>query len=391
MNVACARIGAVCLAAFWPLGIFCPAAWAADAALAALRIESPVAWQVVQRRTAASGSVVVCGTTTAGQGGDVAVRFLKSEAEVVEEVVGWRAVPVQADGSFRIAVDVPAGGWYRCEARATRGAPVLAETAVEHVGVGEVFVVAGQSNSANFGEERLRPATGLVSTFDSDRWRPADDPQPGAEGGGGSFLPPLGDALAERFGVPVGFVACGIGGTSVREWLPAGVAFPAPPTVENRIRQRPDGWWECDGAAYAMLVRRMKTTGPEGFRAVLWHQGESDANQGPTRTLPGNLYREHLATVIRSTRRDIERDVPWFVAQTSYHVPGDESSPDIRAAQAAIAADGLALAGPDTDTLTGSLREAGGQGVHFSGAGLRAHAALWLEKIAPWLEEQCAQ
>ncbi len=34
---------------------------------------------------------------------------------------------------------------------------------------------------------------------------------------------------------------------------------------------------------------------------------------------------------------------------------------------------------------------AGGQGVHFSGAGLRAHATLWLEKIAPWLEEQCAR
>ena len=387
MNVACARIGAMCLAAFWLIGLGCASAWAADAATATIRIESPLAWQVVQRRTAASGSVVVCGTTTAGQGGNVAVRFLKSAAEVV----GWRATPVEADGTFRIAIDVPAGGWYRCEARATRGTAVLAEAAVEHVGVGEVFVVAGQSNSANVGEERLRPATGLVATLDGAGWRRADDPQPGAEGGGGSFLPPLGDALAERFGVPVGFVACGIGGTSVREWLPAGVAFPSPPTVESRVRQRPAGRWECDGGAYAMLVRRMKTAGPEGFRAVLWHQGESDANQGPTRTLPGDLYREYLATLIRSTRRDIERDVPWFVAQASYHVPGDESSPEIRAAQAAIAADGFALAGPDTDTLTGSLREAGGKGVHFSGAGLRAHAALWLEKIAPWLEEQTSR
>jgi len=69
MNVACARIGAVCLATFWLLGIGCPAAWAVDTAPAAIRIESPVAWQVVQRRTAASGSVVVCGTMTAGQGG----------------------------------------------------------------------------------------------------------------------------------------------------------------------------------------------------------------------------------------------------------------------------------------------------------------------------------
>ena len=29
-----------------------------------------------------------------------------------------------------------------------------------------------------------------------------------------------------------------------------------------------------------------------------------------------------------------------------------------------------------------------GKGVHFSNAGLRAHAAVWMEKIAPWLEEQ---
>jgi len=34
------------------------------------------------------------------------------------------------------------------------------------------------------------------------------------------------------------------------------------------------------------------------------------------------------------------------------------------------------------------VAEAGGKGVHFSNAGLRAHAAVWMEKIAPWLEEQ---
>jgi len=111
------------------------------------------------------------------------VRFLKSAAEVV----GWRATPLGTDGTFWIAIDVPAGGWYRCEARATRGTAVLAEAAVEHVGVGEVFVVAGQSNSANVGEERLRPATGLVATLDGAGWRPADDPQPGAEGGAEAF------------------------------------------------------------------------------------------------------------------------------------------------------------------------------------------------------------
>jgi len=76
------------------------------------------------------------------------------------------------------------------------------------------------------------------------------------------------------------------------------------------------------------------------------------------------------------------------VAQASYHVPGDEASPDIRAAQAAICSDGTALAGPDSDSLKMEWREAGGQGVHFSGPGLKEHARLWLEKITSWLDGQ---
>jgi hypothetical protein len=138
-----------------------------------------------------------------------------------------------------------------------------------------------------------------------------------------------------------------------------------------------------------MFTDRMKLLGPRGFRAVLWHQGESDANQrDSTRTLPGSLYRVYLEKVIRASRLAIGWDAPWFVAQVSYHVPGDESSPDIRAAQAALWKDGIALEGPDTDALKGNLREAGGKGVHFSGPGLREHAARWVEKVAPWLEQQ---
>ncbi len=133
----------------------------------------------------------------------------------------------------------------------------------------------------------------------------------------------------------------------------------------------------------------MKQLGPHGFRAVLWHQGESDANQNdPTRTLPGNLYRQYLAQLIHDSRREIGWDVPWFVAQVSYHLPGDEASPDIRAAQKSLWDAGIALEGPDTDALKGELRERNGQGIHFSGKGLREHAARWAEKVSPWLETQ---
>jgi hypothetical protein len=265
----------------------------------------------------------------------------------------------------------------------------VARQEVSHVGVGELFVVAGQSNSANHGEEKQSPKSGLVATFDGQRWRLAEDPQPGASGGGGSFMPPLGDAFVAQEQVPVGFVACGIGATSVREWLPKGASFQNPPTIESRVEKQSDGTWVSDGKAYDAFIARIKPLGVNGFRAVLWHQGESDANQqDPSRTLPGRLYREYLERLIRDSRRDLDWEVPWFVAQASYHVPGDEGSDDIRTAQSSLWHDGIALQGPDSDALKGSLRDDNGQGVHFSGPGLREHAAKWAERVLPWLEHQ---
>lgn len=349
-----------------------------------LKLTSPLDYQVVQRQSAGKGRLTIAGEVDTA----LANRIVLEARVRSGATAGWTKLPGRLDGAgFSAETDVPAGGWYRLDVRAVGGDKVLAESSVEHVGVGEIFVVAGQSNSANHGEEKQTTGTGRVAAFDGRGWRLANDPQPGASGGGGSFLPPFGDSIARRFNVPVGFVACGIGATSVREWLPKGATFPNPPTIESRVAKRPDGKWESGGAAFEMFTARMRQLGPHGFRAVLWHQGESDANQqDPARTLPGKLYREYLEKLIRDSRRDIGWDAPWFVAQASYHVPGDEASPDIRAAQAAVWKGGLALEGPDSDALKGELREAGGKGVHFSGQGLRAHAACWVEKVAPWLE-----
>ena len=47
--------------------------------------------------------------------------------------------------------------------------------------------------------------------------------------------------------------------------------------------------------------------------------------------------------------------------------------------------------GPDSDALKGEFRESERrQGVHFSGPGLREHAARWADKVGPWLERQAA-
>jgi hypothetical protein len=373
----------------WILAFCVVACWghSMESCVAGLSILEPLDYQVIQRHSKSEGTIWIRGTLDHKNSAAaiIEIRFLSGDS-----ASDWsRLVVRREEMQFEGSIQYRAGGWYRVEMRARVDNAVIAESSVEHVGIGEVFVVAGQSNSANHGEVRQSTRTNRVATLADKRWQIANDPQPGASGNQGSFLPPFGDEMARRFDVPIGFVACGIGATSVREWLPKGATFPNPPTIESRVQRQSEILWASKGDAYSMLVSRMKHMGRFGFRAVLWHQGESDANQKDTsRTLPGNLYREYLASVIRNSREDIGWHAPWFVAQVSYHVPGDEASSEIRDAQASLWKDGIALQGPDSDALKGEMRERGGKGVHFSDLGLREHASRWADKVSPWLENQ---
>jgi hypothetical protein len=353
-----------------------------------LTLISPFDYQVVQRSSPGKGLLRITGELSEA----VALPDVAMEARLMgdNEQTSWQRMGGSVSGKkLAGAVEMPAGGWWRLEVRVSQGGNEVARGSVAHVGIGEVFVIAGQSNSANHGEEKQTTKTRRVASFDGEAWRIADDPQPGASGGSGSFVPPFADAVVTKENVPVGILACGIGATSVREWLPKGSTFPNPPTLVSRVEQLPDGLWASKGGAFEAFLARMKSVGVQGFRAVLWHQGESDANQkDTTRTLSGKLYRECLEKIIHDSRRDIGWSAPWFVAQASYHVPGDEGSDDIRSAQASLWRDGLAFEGPDSDALKGKLRERDGKGVHFSGPGLREHGAKWAEKVIPWLEQQ---
>jgi hypothetical protein len=56
--------------------------------------------------------------------------------------------------------------------------------------------------------------------------------------------------VAAKENVPVGIIACGIGATSVREWLPKAATFPNPQALVSRVEQLPNGQWASKGAAY---------------------------------------------------------------------------------------------------------------------------------------------
>ena len=122
---------------------------AADASttLPAIVLTSPLDYQVFQREDRSKGTATIAGRLPI----DAKARFRWRGKSITGEVPEqWNELPVTAGThAFSLKVTVPAGGWYRLELQAYSGSIVLAQTQVAHVGMGEVFVVSGQSNSTN--------------------------------------------------------------------------------------------------------------------------------------------------------------------------------------------------------------------------------------------------
>ena len=358
--------------------LVCPAVAALALHAAVVTLDSPRDYAVFQRSSIEAGAILVRGSAD--------VPCDAAEARIDNRA--WQPIPARAPCAFDGRIAAPAGGWYGVEVRVLGRGERIGGAGVEHAGVGEVFLISGQSNSTNYGEEAQRTRTGMVATFNGADWRLANDPQPGVQDDSrqGSFLPAFGDAMYEHYKVPVGVASVGSGGTSVRQWLPRGDRFRSPPTSARFVVAAGNGEWESTGQLFDGMLERIGQLGPRGFRAVLWHQGESDAHQGPGHEIEPAEYRRMMERLIREMRARAGWDFPWFVAQVSYHDPVDSGTPAIRAAQESLWKEGLAIEGPDTDSLTGEYRQNHGAGVHMSAIGLQAHGKLWAAKVEAWLD-----
>lgn len=328
----------------------------------AVTVRAPQERQVIQRTARPTTDVPVEVVAPTGIGRLVAsVRPTAGGAElasaVLERAAGGRP---DATSSFTAKLALPAGGWYRLAVSVDGIAGPVEVAHVERFGVGEVFVVAGQSNSANCGEEKFPSLDDRVSAFDGQGWSLAADPMPGVQDGSdrGSPWPACGKALVAAWDVPVAFASCGYGGTSMDQWQKL-----ASPLEGRKL------------PLYAGLVQRVKALG--GVRAILWHQGESDAAGG----LSTADYVSRFLALRDALAKDTAATTPWVVANVSF-VPGlDQARMDvIRAAQQQLWKDKAALQGPDTDDLLGAMRHSQDK-IHFSKAGLEAHAKRWAERL----------
>lgn len=242
-------------------------------------------------------------------------------------------------------------GWHEFQIQALDSSGnVLTSTTTDKIGVGDIFITAGQFNSANHGSSQQFPTSGNVYALDvlTGEWKVANDPQPGASGAGGSTWPAMGETLSEMLGgdVPIGFVSTGVGGSSVQQWVNG---------YQSRLFSALDA---LDG----------------NVKAILWHQGETDS-EGNGSTMTGEQYVELLNSLIDVTREySGDEDLAWMVALVSYF--NGTTDEELRAAQMAVVnGDGNVFLGPDSDALLGALRAA--DGVHFSADGLQQLGEMW--------------
>ena len=301
----------------------------AHAGTAALTLSSPLDYQVVQRHTVTEGVLHLKGTT-AFAAKKWQYRLLgKPMAGKADET--WHEFPEPVKGgAFDFTITVPAGGWYGLEVRGVKADKTTVEACIEHVGIGEVFIVSGQSNAGNYGTGLQITKTSNVGSFNGEKWALANDPQQGSGGwdGGGSFMPAFGDAMNERFHVPIGIAGIAEGATSVREWLPKGERMHQQPTTGANVTQIGSNEWESTGGLFDRFVKRFAALGTQGFRAVLWHQGESDAGQARAGypadcQITGDQYFEFMAKLINASRQKAGWPIPWVTAQTTYHSEQD--------------------------------------------------------------------
>ena len=312
-----------------------------------LRIFSPREYEVFQRKTAGEGEILLAGEAKPGFD---RLEYRLSGTSTAGPLPGeWQALPVNAvDHSFRTAISSPAGGWYALSVRASKAGSQAATAELAHVGVGEVFVIAGGADSTNSGSEKTRPGSGMVSTFSGAEWRLADDPQPGADDttAGGSPWPAFGDALFEKLKVPIAVAVTGRGGASMQEW-------------------------RAGSPCFVWLMERIGQLHRSGFRAVLWQQSDW--------ACPAADYREEMSELITASNVSAGWSFPWYVAQGS--------GAALRDAQGRLWEKRVALEGPDLDSIAGDVRA----GAHFNAGGLNSAGKLWAGKVSASLEHQLSK
>ncbi|MFN4146451.1 MAG: sialate O-acetylesterase [Runella sp.] len=349
-----------------------------------IKITFPTERAVFQRNNANQATISV--------GGYFTQPVDRIEARLVPVLPGqgqatdWTLIQTNPRGGTFLGSIVGRGGWYTLEVRAFNRGTQIGRDAIGRMGVGEVFVVAGQSNAEgifNYGapaptEDRVNAVVWDNRNSDRTQNPTLSFTQMTAEmvlsprGRSAWCWGALGDLLVRKLNVPVLFINAAWFDTSTQNWLDS--AFGRP--VANRI-----GGFLPLGMPYDNLKASLQYYGSIlGMRAVLWLQGENDAAAGVSREAYQNAL-QGLVNVARNDQGDALSSVPWVLSRTSRVQNFPFTSQAIIDAQNAVIniPFNKCYAGPMTDNIQVPRPD----GVHFQGQGLVDLANAWNNSLPP--------
>lgn len=155
-------------------------------------------------------------------------------------------------------------------------------------------------------------------------------------------------------------------------WIYAGDYLNRDVTFENIARgnQSTARW---NDVHFEALMKPALESGT--YDAILWIQGESDIGEHFTEE---QTYQNMKSLILKA--KAIAPNTPWIVALNSRLTNPAENS--VRKAQRRIIYEGLALLGPDTDTLRENPHYMEDTFGEFVGEGLREHGRLWANVLS---------
>lgn len=273
------------------------------AALAGVKIsQGPADWQILQRRLDNRAEAPLAGTWM-----DPDSRKGVVEARVVDEVfqqpvaghLDWQDVDTNPDHTWRhVLVDIPAGGPYRIETRLRIDGDNwrLAGDQIHHVGVGDLWIIAGDDNALGFGLGMAEdPVEFGVHVFRrNENWALASHPLHDATGirnsrffasGAAGHSPWLafGRLLFQETGLPIGIIPAAHEGLPLEAWQGKNKTA-ATPAFDNLLALVKTATSFRDYSAFSLLdggpLFLPKPDHPPGVVAgMVWFHGNADAKR----------------------------------------------------------------------------------------------------------------
>lgn len=247
---------------------------------------------------------------------------------------------------------------------------------VKYVGVGDLFVIAGQSNAVGyFRQQHLYPRDekiiGCAYDFGTKSWKMADDPINyfHRETNRGSVWPLVAAKLVKQTGgVPIGLADFSIVGTRMKAAGPL-------------VTDLPGADWQPEHGCYQNLVEGIcaATNHTNRFKAILFFGGESDALVGVSK----EQFKIELKRFANSLQSDLGVNIRIIIAQIGDIYPEDSAVRDfvtgIQLAQQEIVDQEVFFAGPIGKLLW--LGDAGDK-IHFvSEESANQLARMWVKSI----------